>query len=613
MLGITGPSPSAAPAPAAPGDVPVSQKTIMGMTSPFVAGPPPPRNAPKPAAAPPQAAGPAVASAPAAPRQSAQAEHAASPNPKRTMLGVAPGPVAAPPSAPPAPTPTPLAKSPAQKTMLGVAPPEPQRGWAAPVAPSSSAGRSEPESVGTASTAPPPPTPAHKVAPKTDRTMLGLPNAPVAVEPPEPAVSPSGRPARAGKPERRQRSFSPPKNARRGTSDAPAAKSSRALAAIVGALVVLGALAGLWLALRGGPDMALRVVQRDEGEMLEVEVPDAAPGAKVRFLGVEQVLKGGVARFPLAADALLLGDNELSIGLVEQGGDVDTSKVRLHVAYRARVDTSGLSQEPPHLDIVIDALPGSKVTVDGTPLTLDPRGRGVRSYPVAPQGGTKLAFSARYRIEPKDASATEGALSLHLPVTSLHIDRPGPSVTTDQATLEVAGEVEPAAEVAIDGQPVKVNEGRFLHRARLPKPGDYTIHVLARSKGKAPRSIDLRVTRVADMTLAAASFQADPALTYAKIAQNPTIYRGQNVAFDGRVYNVEVTGGASHLQMLVRDCPGAQRCPLWVEVPQATEVTADTWVRVLGTIAGEQQFRSERGQVHTVPSVRAQYVLKLAR
>ena len=65
--------------------------------------------------------------------------------------------------------------------------------------------------------------------------------------------------------------------------------------------------------------------------------------------------------------------------------------------------------------------------------------------------------------------------------------------------------------------------------------------------------------------------------------------------------------------MLVRDCPGTQRCPLWVDIPQDTDVTADTWVRVLGTVAGEQQFRSERGQVHTVPSVRAQYVLKLAR
>jgi uncharacterized membrane protein YcgQ (UPF0703/DUF1980 family) len=91
------------------------------------------------------------------------------------------------------------------------------------------------------------------------------------------------------------------------------------------------------------------------------------------------------------------------------------------------------------------------------------------------------------------------------------------------------------------------------------------------------------------------------------------IYRGQKVAFDGRVYHAEVDGGRSVLQMLVLDCPGQSRCPLWVEYPQATQVDLDSWVRVLGVVAGEQQFRSKQGQVHTVPSVNAQYVLKLAK
>ena len=47
--------------------------------------------------------------------------------------------------------------------------------------------------------------------------------------------------------------------------------------------------------------------------------------------------------------------------------------------------------------------------------------------------------------------------------------------------------------------------------------------------------------------------------------------------------------------------------------PQATDATVDTWVRVLGTVSGEQQFRSKQGQVQTVPGVQARYVLKLAR
>jgi len=224
--------------------------------------------------------------------------------------------------------------------------------------------------------------------------------------------------------------------------------------------------------------------------------------------------------------------------------------------------------------------------------------------------------SLRSRAEEPRASTgapAEGTLNLNLPVTSLQIDRPGSNVTTDLASIEVAGAVESLAQVTVDGRSVKVTDGRFLQKVKLASAGERTIHVLARAPGKAPRAVDVLVTRVADLTLAAASFKPDPSLSYAKIAQNPVIYRGQNVSFDGRVYNVEVKGSASHLQMLVRDCPGTQRCPLWVELPQATDATVNSWVRVLGTVAGEQQFRSERNQVHTVPSVTAQYVLKLAR
>jgi hypothetical protein len=195
----------------------------------------------------------------------------------------------------------------------------------------------------------------------------------------------------------------------------------------------------------------------------------------------------------------------------------------------------------------------------------------------------------------------------------MQIDRPGPEVITDQKVLEIAGAVEPGAAVDIDGANVEVNDGRFLYRLQLPEPTTRRLTVVARAKGKAPRVAEISVQRVADLALAAASFTPDPSLTYARIAQKPVIYRGQKAAFDGRVYNVEVDGGKSVLQMLVLDCPGQSRCPLWVEYPQATEATIDSWVRVLGVIAGEQQFRSKQGQVQTVPSMHAQYVLKLAK
>ncbi len=566
---------------------PVAQKTIMGMTSPFVDGTfARPGSKPEPARAP-------ETRADTAQRRAAPVESAG----KRTMLGVAPAGGFSEPGRP---------QNDLKKTMLGVPPPADSR----------AAVRREPQSPAGAGAAA---APAAKVAPQTDRTMLGIPTATPSAAGAEDTQEPSAEAVADERDSDAGRSTLEPAvhgDSLADTSGGAAATRGSGvlralLAALAGALAVLAAGLAAWHFLRA-PEIGLRVMAGDEGEQLEVQVPDAKPGTKVRFLGAERELKGGAARFPLAADALSLGDNELAIGIV-RGSDVASTNVRLHVGYRARVDLAPLSQDPPGLAVVIEALPGSKVSVDGQAIALDAKGRASKRYPISAQTGTKLAFSARYRIEPKEGAATEGELSLNLPVTSLQIDRPGPAVTTDQAEIEVAGAVEGGAHVTVDDHDAKVNEGRFLHRVRLPKPGDYVIQVLARAAGKVPRVVELKLKRVDDLSLAAATFHADPSLTYARIAQNPVIYRGQSVAFDGRVYNVEVKGGVSHLQMLVQDCPGTQRCPLWVELPQATEATVDSWVRVLGTIAGEQQFRSERGQVHTVPSVQAQYVLKLAR
>ena len=129
------------------------------------------------------------------------------------------------------------------------------------------------------------------------------------------------------------------------------------------------------------------------------------------------------------------------------------------------------------------------------------------------------------------------------------------------------------------------------------------------SPAPTPHAQKLAITRVPDLAVAAKDFAYDASLTYAKIAQNPAIYRGQRVAVEGRVYNVNVEGGRSALQMLVRECPAGERCPLWVGYHAATEFTIDSWVRVLGVVEGQQQFRSETDEIKVVPKVEATFLL----
>lgn len=597
----------------APSKVPA--KTMLGMMSPFA----------------PTAEVNAPAGAPEA-RPSAQAAPPAKSPHKQTMLGMAPAAlqqgapapsvVKAEPGAAPGKllTKDPTAVAPAgqapvgNRTMLGMAP-------VAAALPGSEAPaqKPSPQSKHTIlGAAPPPAAEKPALSPQSKRTMLGAaPPSGFALDAGAPAQAAASAPAAEGASEGRPRAFTPVPDDYSYSDDTYAGVVRTAKGR--GPLVVAGILLALALAALAavismrGPKLSVRVVRADTGDALEVEVPGSAPGTKVRFGGAELPLNAGRAAFPLSTDALVLGENALAIDVIDPKGSVSSAEVKLGVDYRVRIDVSALTANPPAVELIVDALPGSKVTVDGEPLALDARGRAIKAYPIPPQAGTRFELSLKYRVELPEGPPVDGVATLSLPVTSMQIDRPGADVVTDQALVELAGVVEAGAEVLVEGRPIELRDGRFLHKAQLPEPGDYVLHVTARAPNKAPAVAELRLRRVTDMTLAAASFKADPSITYAKLMQNPVTYRGQKVSFDGRVYNVEVQGGRSILQLLVLDCPSSTRCPLWVEYGQATEATVDSRVRVLGTVVGEQQFRSKQGAVQTVPSVQAQYVLKLAR
>jgi len=191
----------------------------------------------------------------------------------------------------------------------------------------------------------------------------------------------------------------------------------------------------------------------------------------------------------------------------------------------------------------------------------------------------------------------------------MQIDRPGREVVTDRESIEIAGAVGRDTQVSVDGVSLLVKDQRFLYSLPLPKPGSYQPRVVASATGKAPVGVTLNIQRVRDLAQAAREFVTNSSLTYAKLAPNPSIYRGQAIALEGRVYAFDARAGSSVIQMLARPCPSSQRCSLWVVDPQAGEVAVDRWIRVLGIVEGEQQFRSEKNEVVTVPKITARFIL----
>lgn len=541
------------------------------------------------------------------PAETAAGEKDAQPQPrpkptKRTMLGMPT--VAQPP--PPKPSSEPAPQPPQRHgeggTKLGMPaaepPPRPQQA-------------SEDRAAGP---------PAAREAVK-GRTMLGVPAAAPPPDPesphPSPAV-PEDAPARPGSFPAVGDAEWEPRARRMAQIDAelPSRGSSgNAAGWIAGTLIVLliaGGVAAyaLW---DEGPRVQAEVVREQGHEWLRLEVPGAQTGTKVRFGGQEKPLEAGRAKFELASDSLSVGDNLVSYDVVAADGEVHSGSLTLDVPYRIRTDLSALNGPEPAVDVVVTARPGTRVTLDGQPLQLDAQGRAVQSIPLEPSAASRgsIERTVRYRIEPPTGEPVVDELRIRLPLTSMQIDRPGLDVVTDQSRVEIAGAVGPSTQVKVEGERVEVQDGRFVHRYPLPEPGDYELQVVARAPGKAPYVQTLKIRRVRDLREAARDFQADADLRYARLAQNPALYRGRKVAFEGRVYNVDVQGGRSVLQLLARDCPEAQRCPLWVEHSAATDATVNTWLRVLGTVAGEQQFRSEAENVVTVPKIEARYLLTI--
>jgi hypothetical protein len=355
-----------------------------------------------------------------------------------------------------------------------------------------------------------------------------------------------------------------------------------------------------------------QIITNELGEALRFSVPDATAGSVIRFGGQEQPVASGTAMFPLASDSLRVGDNIVLADVVAPNGDSASVRIVLAVSYRLLVDTSALRDGRSSIDVKMSALPGTLIMLEGEMVTLNASGQATKTFPIdvtrAGKGGV-IDHVIHYRVQAPQAEAVIDELHTRIPVALMQIDRPGTDLITDNESVEIIGAVGRDTSVSVDGKQVTVKDGRFAYRLPLSKPGEFKPRITASAPGKAPLHLTLKVTRVRDLEQAAREFDVDKTLNYAKISPNPAAVRGRPVAIEGRVYAVDTRAGSSVIQMLARPCPSGQRCSLWVVDPQAGEVSVDRWVRVLGVVDGEQQFRSEKNEVVTVPKIVARYIL----
>ncbi|MCG8555686.1 MAG: hypothetical protein MJD61_10435 [Proteobacteria bacterium] len=407
-------------------------------------------------------------------------------------------------------------------------------------------------------------------------------------------------------------------SAMQGADDAYEVKTRRGKsggrAALLLVLAVAGGLAAWWFVGRSPTQLQVSLSQHNGQEQLHVTVTNAAPGTRVRLDGQERELKGGRASFEAGLDTLRVGDNALKLDVTTAAGETRTHSHTLTVPHRVLVQLAPLASEQPALEVMVQARMGTKVSVAGKPLQLDSRGQVAYRHPVeaTETGDQEVQVNIPYELLLPDGSSVRGKVSRTIPRVSLEIERPDSEVWTDASHVMVVGSVGSATQVRVHDKPAQVRDGRFSLNYPLPQRGDYTLVVVARSSEAAPRHKTLKVHRVRDLRASAARYAADAKLGYAMLSKDPEGHRGEKVAFEGLVYNVDSREGTS-LQIHVGTCPVKGGCPLWVSYWSAKAIAPRSWVRVAGLASGVQPVRSDTAGLQSVPSVRAAFVFVSAR
>jgi hypothetical protein len=397
------------------------------------------------------------------------------------------------------------------------------------------------------------------------------------------------------------------------------------VALAAGALLLTGGALIAWL-WRGPPTVTAHAQSAPSGEdilRLQCDPDRCREGTTVEVSGAHATFSGGVSELTLP-EPLRIGPNALTLHMVRPGHTrEETLKLIVPVAFRIRADPSTMSSSPPTLTMRVEAAPGSEVTMDGKPLALDATGHG--SYAVDESAATEgaadesRAVSAEvpYVVTSPSADRSQpalvekGTVTARVVVAPLHVDAPSQHAVVDGDHVLIAGRAAKGATATVDGAPVAVGaEGIFSANVSLPVLGERAIEVRTETPALRPRTVHLRVKRVASLADEARAFeQREKVIGYDAAARDLSASVDRAIVVEGEIIDSRRFGYGSVL--LVDDRRGCAKGPCLARVllTQDTSTTRGMMVRAYGRIA--RPFAAPSGQ--TVPEVEADFIVTSRR
>lgn len=357
-------------------------------------------------------------------------------------------------------------------------------------------------------------------------------------------------------------------------------------------LVLASVFAFYWLS--SPYSVAAKVVLDDNGdEQLEVSCSDCPDGTTSEIDGQMTTFKQGKARVTLS-DPLKVGNNSLSISLLKPGDKhAETLELTVPVQFRVRGDLSGLGEDPPTLRVAIQAIPGTRVVLDGNAIALDAGGRGDYKVDVSKEltgeavSLEKLEKTIPYTITPPDADPAKGEITMRANIAPLKLDAPGPSIVIDKPNFMLAGRTQKGGSVSVAGRAITVDPaGRFAQLMSVSSAGETTISVRGSAKDFAPRLVPVKIRRVESLADEAKRLKGVSRTAFADVASNADNSKGSSVLVDARVVESRTD---SHTTVILADVTSgcsSDSCLMRVVYGAKMTLKKDEIITVSGTVAG---------------------------
>jgi hypothetical protein len=393
------------------------------------------------------------------------------------------------------------------------------------------------------------------------------------------------------------------------------------VAAVVSGLVLLVGGAVLFLYRSAPPLTAKPQLDAQDNEVLHLQCESCADGTTVTLDGAKATFRANQTDLALAVP-LKVGNNDVALTLDRPGAGRDEQvKLVVPLAFRIRADLSQIDAKPPTILVRVAAAPGSDVTVDKKPLTLDSSGTGSYAIDVSadtdgPTEDVRLidrridyTITAPAHAAAKGVAPSSGQVTARVAVVPLRVDAPGAHAIVDGASFTIAGQTLAGGTVSVDGQPATVQpDGSFVAtHAATTDPA--SIEIRASAPTHAPRSAHVTVKRTTsfEAEAKAAEQTAPPLLTYDQIAPDIASKVGQRAVIAGEVLEAPRVAGHQAI-VLVSDTRACKAGPCLARVIASEDVklARGQSVRAYGTVT--RAVTTSTGK--TVPELQADFVAR---